>query len=83
MGDRQLKSQPLQGNTPIVSLTAAFICLRGNAGWAVLEHNRRLHFVAVLPPRTAAAGPSFPTGSMQNVVRLGSWMHLAEHTDLP
>lgn len=54
MLDREPQPQALHGHPPVFRLTPPLVCLRSHARWPVFQHDRRFHFVAVLPSGPAA-----------------------------
>jgi hypothetical protein len=79
VSNRQVDSQPRDGQFVVRRLTASFRGGSFNAGGQVLDENACFDFIAVLAARTAAAlTPDFASGQ-QIVIALPNWMCRSNH----
>ncbi len=67
--DRQREPQAVEGYVAILGEGSAFRCLGRHARRSVMQHDRRLDLVAVLPSRSTATGP-FLVALPQQFVRI-------------
>jgi hypothetical protein len=71
----QRQPQPPEGNTTILGLRPPLGTFRGNSRRPVHEHNGRLHLVAMLAARAAAACPDFVALQEQVIGGQGGRVH--------